>query len=100
MSDASSPDASSSKANSAVPPVDFSSFVVSLGSSAMVNLGHIADPTTGSATVDLVMARYSIDVLGMLKDKTAGNLAPDEQKLLDTLLFELRTKYTEASKKG
>lgn len=78
-------------------PVSFASFLVSLGSSALVHLGEVPDPQTGSAQRDLLLARHTIDVLGLLKDKTQGNLEDDEAKLLDALLFDLRTKFLEAS---
>lgn len=77
----------------ALPTVTFSSLVISLASSAMVHLGETPDPTTGAKAVDLAMARHSIDVLGLLEDKTAGNLTDEESKLLASMLAELRTKF-------
>ena len=78
-----------------LPPPSFSSFVVSLASSAMEHLGETNHP---EAKPDLLMARQTIDLLGILEDKTKGNLDEEEQKLLDTLLFELRTKFIEKQK--
>lgn len=80
------------------PPVNFSQFVVSLGSSALVHLGEITDPSSGTIATDLKMARHTIALLGLLEEKTKGNLADDEQKLLETLLLELRTKLAAASR--
>ncbi len=78
-------------------PVSFAHFVVSLGSSALVHLGEMADPGSGQIHKNLPLARNTIDVLSVLKDKTAGNLDDDEAKLLDALLFDLRQKYVAAS---
>ena len=78
-------------------PVSFSSFVVSMATSTMVSLGE--GPTgAGAGEVNLELARNGIDLLGMLREKTEGNLDDDEQKLLETLLYELRTKFVEKSK--
>ena len=78
-------------------PVSFAHFVVSLGSSALVHLGEMADPASGTIQKNLPLARNTIDVLGILKEKTAGNLDDDETRLLDALLFDLRQKYVTAS---
>lgn len=77
-------------------PVNFASFLVSLGSSALVHLGEVPDPQSGSAEKDLILARHTIDVLALLKEKTKNNLDEDEARLLDALLFDLRTKYLAA----
>ena len=74
-------------------PVSFSSFVVSLASSGMVALGEAPDPATGGANVNLQHARHTIDLLGVFKAKTEGNLDEEESRLLDTMLYELRSKF-------
>lgn len=79
-------------------PVNFASFLVSLGSSALVHLGEIADPGTGQTSRDLKLARHTIDVLSILQEKTKGNLEDDEAHLLEALLFDLRTRYLEVNK--
>ncbi len=79
-------------------PVDFSSFVVSLASSAMLHLGEAPDPITRERAVNPVLARNTIDLLGLLRDKTKGNLDEDEVRLLDSVLYELRLKYVELQK--
>lgn len=71
-----------------LPPVTFSSFVVSLAASAMRNLGDGPD-----AEVNLPLAKHSIDVLGVLHDKTKGNLDDEEARLLEAVLYETRMKY-------
>jgi hypothetical protein len=87
-----------SEAASTDPSVSFISLVVSLGSSALVHLGEIAEPGASGPSKNLQLARDTIDVLQVLKDKTTGNLDEDETKLLDALLFDLRTKYMDAAK--
>lgn len=79
-------------------PVSFSAFIVSLASSAMVHLGETPDPTTGKEAVHLPLARNTIDLIGLLKEKTEGNLDDEEQQLVDSVLYELRTKFVERAK--
>ncbi len=92
-----SPDAPPGEGESPLPQVDFASFVLSLGTSALYHLGLIGDPQTGKlvAKPDRVLARQTIDTLAMLETKTRGNLDPEEAKLLDGLLYELRMHYVE-----
>ncbi|MGI9592854.1 MAG: DUF1844 domain-containing protein [Myxococcota bacterium] len=81
----------------AQPRVDFSSFCLSLGTSALYHLGMVPDPETGkSAAVNLPVARQTIDSLEMLREKTEGNLDEEEAKLLEGLLYELHLRYVEA----
>ena len=79
-------------------PIDFSTFVLSLTSSAFYNLGDIADPQSGEKKVDLVAVKQTIDILIMLKGKTMGNLKDEERKLLEQLTYELQMKYVAANK--
>jgi len=81
-----------------LPEVTFSTFVFSLSSSALVNLGEIPEPGTQSVHVDLPVAKQIIDTLGMLQEKTKGNLQPDEERLLRTGLYDLRMRYVQKSK--
>lgn len=81
------------KAASALPAVDFSTFVLSLASSAMVCLGEAPDPENGRLESNLEMARHNIDILDMLRDKTQNGLSAEETRLLEGLLYELRLKY-------
>lgn len=79
-------------ASPAPPVVDFQFFLSSLSMQVMIALGEMA--ATGEPTrVDLDQARYLIDVLGMLREKTQGNLTSEETTLLDGLLYEFRVKY-------
>jgi hypothetical protein len=81
-----------------LPAVNFSSFVTSLAQTALMHLGELPDPTTGTKSVELAVARHTIDALGMLEDKTQGNLDDGEAKLLSSLLYELRSKFVAASR--
>jgi len=74
-------------------PVSFSSFVISLAQSAMMHRGEVPDPATGQPAVDLPLARNTIDLIGLLKQKTEGNLDAEEQRLVETVLYELRTRW-------
>ena len=84
------------------PAVDFSSLCLSLATSALYHLGVVAHPETQQPIpeLELPMARQTIDTLEMLERKTQGNLEPDEAKLLESLLYELRMHFVEATKRG
>lgn len=79
-------------------PVSFASFVVSLAQSALMHLGEVAEPGTGRKHRDLELARNTIDLIGLLQEKTQGNLDSDEQKLVESVLYDLRTKFVEHAK--
>jgi hypothetical protein len=82
-------------------PIDFYTFVFSLGSSAIVHLGDAPHPETGMpAPPDLFLAKQTIDILAMLHEKTKGNLTPEEERFLDSLLADLRLRFVERSAKG
>jgi hypothetical protein len=76
-----------------VPPVTFSSFVISLGSSSLMLMGEQLDPQQSPIPVNLPQAKEIIDLLSVLEDKTKGNLTPDEQTVLRDMLYALRMKY-------
>ena len=75
------------------PDLNFSTFVFSLGTSAMYHFGDFPDPVTKKAERNLEAAKQTIDILGILKDKTRGNLSDEEERLLESLLYELRMRY-------
>ena len=75
------------------PPVTFSSFVISLGSSSLMLMGEQLDPQQTPIPVNLSQAKEIIDLLSVLEDKTKGNLTPDEQMVLRDMLYALRMKY-------
>jgi hypothetical protein len=76
-----------------LPEVNFSTFVFSLSSSALFHFGEMADPATGAKEKNLPMAKHTIDILGMLEEKTRGNLTGDEEQLLKNILYDLRMRY-------
>ncbi len=79
-------------------PIDFHTFVLSLGSSALLHLGELERPGADGPAQDLPMAKHTIDILAMLQEKTRGNLTAEEDKLLDGLLYDLRLRYVESRK--
>lgn len=81
----------------ALPPIDFATFVLSLATSAQVHLGVVPNPATGGQKSDLGAARQTIDILGILQEKTKGNLTDEEARLLKHLLYDLRMIYVEKS---
>ena len=81
-----------------LPAVDFHTFVLSLGSSALLHLGELEHPDVGAPQKDLPLAKHTIDILVMLEEKTKGNLTPAEEKLIGSLLYDLRLRYVEAQK--
>ena len=78
--------------------VDFSTFVMSLTSSAFYHLGDMPDPSTGKKEVNLPAVQQTIDMLIMLREKTKGNLKEDEEKLVEQLIYELQVKYVAKTK--
>ena len=73
-------------------PMDFSTFVISLGSSVLIQLGQGGEPVEGG----LELAKQSIDILTMLDEKTKGNLSDEESALLTSVLYQTRMAYVEA----
>lgn len=76
-------------------PVTFSSFVFSLGTSALMFMGERLDPRQPQVSVNLGQAKEIIDILSVLESKTKGNLTTEEQAVLDDLLYALRIKYVD-----
>ena len=77
--------------------MSFPTFLLSLHTSALINLGLIPDPMTNQQRLSIEAARQNIDLLEILKDKTTGNLTEEESKLIDNILYELRMAYLEVS---
>ena len=80
-----------------LPEVNFNSLIFSLSSSALLNLGEIADPNTGAKNKDLDLAKHTIDTIAMLKEKTQGNLDEEEAKFIENVLTDLRWRYVKAA---
>lgn len=74
-------------------PASFVNFLSTLATNAAAALGAVPHPATGKRALDLETGKYWLDVLGMLKEKTTGNLHPEEARLLDVLLGDLRMQY-------
>lgn len=71
----------------------FSAFVLSLSTMALASLGQCDDPAFMDVPKDPVIARNNIDILLMLRDKTKGNLSPDEEKLITSVIYDLQMRY-------
>ncbi|HAS90028.1 MAG TPA: DUF1844 domain-containing protein [Desulfovibrio sp.] len=82
-----------------IPEVNFSSFIMSMSSSAMVHLGEVPDPSTGQVDFSPVLAKQSIDVLAVLEDKIKNGMTADEERLLCEMLYSLRMKYVQKTQK-
>ena len=83
-------------AGSPFPKIDFATFIFSLNSSALVHLGAIEEPGTGKKVKNLPLAKQTIDILGVMEEKTRGNLTSDEDNLLKNILHDLRIMYVRA----
>ena len=77
--------------------IDFISFVMSLATSALMHLGE-HEEGTAAPPVDLPLGKQTIDVIGMLRDKTRGNLNPDEERVVESVLYDLRMRFLKASR--
>jgi len=80
-----------------LPEITFNSFVFSLSTSALIQLGEIKDPVTKQISKNFVLAKHTIDLIAMLKEKTKGNLTIDEERLIETILYDLRMRYVKAA---
>jgi len=76
-------------------PASFVNFLSTLATNAAAALGAVPHPATGKRTLDLETGKYWLDVLGMLKEKTKSNLHPQEVRLFDGLLGDLRMQYVQ-----
>jgi Domain of unknown function (DUF1844) len=81
-----------------LPEITFASFLISLSSSAFIHLGDIPDPVTGETKKDLSLAKQTIDLLGLLREKTRNNLQEDEERLFDHLLYDLRMRFVKETR--
>jgi len=79
-------------------PIDFTSFLMGLASTAFIHLGEAPHPETGQREQDLVLARQSLDLLSMLREKTRGNLSAEEERFFDGLLTDLRLRFVGAAR--
>ncbi|MBC2711312.1 MAG: DUF1844 domain-containing protein [Desulfosarcina sp.] len=76
-----------------LPAINFATFIFSLNSAALAQLGIMEDPMTGEKTKNLPIAKQTIDIISMLEEKTRGNLDADEAGMLKNILYDLRMLY-------
>ncbi|MCH2160922.1 MAG: DUF1844 domain-containing protein [Phycisphaerales bacterium] len=88
-------DATAGTAPGELPPADFRGLMGLLASQAMMGLGAMGEPESGKVMVDIVGSKYAIDLLGVLHEKTAGNLSEEEAKDLEQVLAELRSRFVQ-----
>ncbi len=86
------------KNQAGAPPIDFTTFILSLSSSALYHLGGFQDPVSGKTSINLDLAKQTIDIIDILKEKTTGNLDEGETKLIESVLYDLKMKFVEVSK--
>lgn len=90
--------AASDPAQGELPPADFRALVATLASQAMMGLGAYGDPQTGRVVIDLAGAQFAIDLLGVLEEKTKGNLTTEESTELGEILPQLRARFVQIAK--
>ena len=78
-----------------LPPADFPGLMNMLASQAIMGLGVMSDPDSGGVMIDLETSRFAIDLLGVLEEKTKGNLTEEESADLTQVLSELRARYVQ-----
>ena len=81
-------------------PIAFDTFVLGLASTAFIHLGVAPNPETGRSERNLALARQSLELLSLLKEKTRGNLTPEEEQFFTQLLTDLRLRYVEVSREA
>ena len=82
--------------DTSLPEITFPSLLLSLSTSALIQLGEIQDPVSKQTVKNLPLAKQTIDLIGMLKEKTKGNLTSDEEKLMENILYDLKLMYVKA----
>jgi hypothetical protein len=80
-----------------LPEINFTNFILSLSTSALIQLGEVQDPFTQELAKNLPLAKQTIDMIGMLKEKTKGNLSSEEEKVIEYVLYDLRMRYVKAA---
>ncbi len=81
-----------------LPEISFTNFLSSLGVQTLASLGELEDPSGAKGKADIEQARYLIDTLHMLSEKTKGNLSKEESVMMQNLLYELQLKFVEKSR--
>lgn len=86
-------ESASQKGEGPAPDIDFASFILSLSSSVFIHLGEVPDPISRKKEKNFPLAKQTIDILDMLKEKTQRNLTLEEENLLSNILYDLRMRY-------
>ena len=86
-------DTKSDTPSAGMPKMTFATFIISLNHSALVHLGMVEDPSSGTKAKNLELAKQTIDVIAMLEEKTKGNLTEEEARMIESLLYDLRMVY-------
>ena len=81
-----------------LPRIDLTTFFLSISSAAFMGLGLVPRPDGGEPSVDFELARQNIDLLELMHAKTKGNRTPEEDRLIDQLLFETRMRFVETQR--
>lgn len=79
--------------------INFSTFIMSLTTSALIHMGLVEDPHAKKKEKNLPLAKQEVDIIGMLEEKTRGNVTREEVQLLSEALYELRLRFVEVSRK-
>ncbi len=90
-------DVEAGEVHDALPPMDFSQFILSFGTTALIDLGEVPHPDTGQVELNLASAQQTINMLIMLKSRTKGNLTHEEDQLLSKLVVDLQLKFVQAA---
>jgi hypothetical protein len=85
------------RGNESLPEISFTNLVLSISTSALIQLGEIEDPVSKAVSQNLPLAQQTIDLIGMLKEKTKGNLTSEEEKIMEHILYDLRMRYVKAT---
>lgn len=80
-------------------PIQFTTFVLGLAHTSLIHLGDAPNPETGREQVDLALARESIELLTLLREKTRGNLTAEEERVFEDVLARVRLRFVEVSKR-
>ena len=100
MTDATAPQENPEEFQTPLPPASFTFLVLSLRAQAEMQLGLMKFGEDDQSGADLPLARHTIDLMGILLDKTKGNLSLEEHRLLENSLTELRFRFVQASEQG
>ena len=80
-----------------LPPADFTTFMISMGASALMHMGDSPDPMTHKVERNLPLAHHTIDTLEMIGEKTKGNLTEEEERVFNDLLMDIKMRYVKAT---